>query len=368
MQRFPVKIMTILGTRPEIIRLCLVIKRLDETCEHTLVHTGQNFDPRLNDIFFEELGVRKPDYVIDSKAESFGGQLAIILREAERILTANRPDRVLILGDTNTDLSVMIVERMGIPVYHMEAGNRCFDRKVPEEVNRRLIDATATYNLPYTPGSRENLLQEGAHRQRVFVTGNPIYEVFTHFRERIERSEALRRLGVAREEFVLVTAHRSENVDVERRLRNIVEALEIISREYDLNVVVSCHPRTRDKLEKFGVRVGNPRVRICEPFGFLDFAKLEMNARCVLTDSGTVQEECSILRVPAVIIRDSTERPETIECGASMVSGLERDDILRCFAVMMQSPRDWPIPTGYSDLNVSQKVIQYLLGKPPLLM
>ena len=361
MERFPLKIMTILGTRPEIIRLCLILKRLDELCEHVLVHTGQNYAECLNDIFFKQLGVRQPNYVIESKSETFGGQLAIILREVERLLLTVRPDRVLILGDTNTDLSSIVVERMGIPVYHMEADNRCFDPKVPEEKNRRIIDSISTYNMPYTPGSRENLLHDGADRRRVFVTGNPIWEVITHFRRQIEQSDILDRLGVTPEKFVLVTAHRTENVDVERRLRNIIESLEAISNDYGLDVVLSCHPRTRSKLEKFGVMVRNPRVKVCEPFGFLDFVKLETTARCVLTDSGTVQEECCILRVPAVIIRDSTERPETIECGSGIVSGLETADILRCFAVMMQSPRGWPYPIGYTDLNVSDKVIQFLL-------
>jgi UDP-N-acetylglucosamine 2-epimerase (non-hydrolysing) len=361
MERLNLKIMTILGTRPEIIRLCLILKRLDALCEHTLVHTGQNYADRLNRIFFEDLDVRRPDYAIDSKSDSFGGQLGVILREVERIVTIVRPDRVLILGDTNTGLSSIVIERMGIPVYHMEAGNRCFDPKVPEEKNRRIIDSISTYNLPYTPGSRENLIRDGADRQKIFVTGNPICEVITHFRDRIEQSDILDRLGVAAEKFVLVTAHRTENVDVERRLRNIFQALENISADYGLDVVLSCHPRTRSKLEKFGVAARSPRVKICEPFGFLDFVKLETTARCVLTDSGTVQEETCILRAPAVIIRDSTERPETIECGAAMVSGLETADILRCFAVMMQSARDWPQPIGYTDLNVSDKVIKFLL-------
>jgi UDP-N-acetylglucosamine 2-epimerase (non-hydrolysing) len=355
------KIMTILGTRPEIIRLCLILKRLDALCEHVLVHTGQNYADRLNRIFFEDLGLRRPDYTIDSKSESFGGQLGVILREVEQLLSSVRPDRVLILGDTNTGLSSIVVERMGIPVYHMEAGNRCFDPKVPEEKNRRIIDSISTYNLPYTPGSRDNLIRDGANRQRIFVTGNPIYEVITHFRDRIEQSDVLGRLGLAAEKFVLVTAHRTENVDVERRLRNIIESLEIISDDYGLDVVLSCHPRMRSKLEKFGVTVRNSRLKVCEPFGFLDFVKLETRARCVLTDSGTVQEESCILRVPAVIIRDSTERPETIECGAGMVSGLETADILRCFAVMMQSARDWQQPVGYTDPNVSDKVVKYLL-------
>ena len=215
--------------------------------------------------------------------------------------------------------------------------------------------------MPYTPGSRENLLHDGAQRQRVFVTGNPIFEVVSHFRERIERSDILDRLGVTPEKFVLVTAHRSENVDAEPRLRGIMESLETIAGDYQLDVVLSCHPRTRSKLEKFGVAAHHPRLKICEPFGFLDFIKLETNARCVLTDSGTVQEECCIMRVPAVIIRDSTERPETIECGSGMVSGLKAADILRCFAVMMRSARDWPMPIGYVDANVSDKVVQFLL-------
>jgi UDP-N-acetylglucosamine 2-epimerase (non-hydrolysing) len=316
---------------------------------------------RLNRIFFEDLGVRRPDHTIESKSETFGGQVSAILREVERLVASIRPDRVLILGDTNTGLSSIIVERMGIPVYHMEAGNRCFDPKVPEEKNRRVIDAVSSYNLPYTPGSRENLLRDGADRQRIFVTGNPIYEVIVHFSDKIEQSDILERLGVVRDKFVLVTAHRTENVDVERRLRNIVESLEAISEDYGLDVVFSCHPRTRSKLDKFSVAARNPRVKICQPFGFLDFIKLETAARSVLTDSGTVQEETCILRVPAVIIRDSTERPETIECGAAMVSGLEKANIMRSFGMMMQSARDWPQPAGYNDPNVSDKVVKYLL-------
>jgi len=354
------KIMTILGTRPEIIRLCLIIKKLDKLCNHTLVYTGQNYHPKLKDIFFKELEVRQPDYSINSKADTFGKQISIIFQEIERILLEVKPDRVLILGDTNTDLSAIIAERMGIPVYHLEAGNRCYDPKVPEEKNRRIIDSISTYNMPYTPNSCNNLIKEGIPREKIFITGNPINEVMQHFNEKISNSPIAHTLKLLPAPYALVTAHRAENVDVEPRLRNIITALNTLAN--DMPVILSCHPRTQSKLIKFRINT-HVNLRINEPFGFFDFIKLEKLASIIITDSGTVQEEACILNIPAVIIRDTTERPETCEVGASMISGLEDKSILRCISIMMNHKREWKQPIGYSDTDVSEKVIKFILGK-----
>lgn len=355
------KVMTILGTRPEIIRLSRIIPKLDEVCEHVLVHTGQNYDKTLNDIFFEDLGLRLPDVIIDSKSPTLGEQLAKIFVGVERALEQHKPDKVLILGDTNTSLCTVIVERLGYPVYHMEAGNRCYDMKVPEEKNRKVIDCVSSFNLPYTPGSRENLLREGIKKERVFMTGNPIYEVMTYYGDQCSKSNILRTLGLqGTKPMVLVTAHRAENVDVESRLMNIIHALDTISRR-GYFVVFSCHPRTKKRLEGFAW-APNDNFIITEPMGFFDFLKLEGWAKCVITDSGTVQEECCLLRVPTVTIRDSTERPETVECGSNIVSGLKTDDILRSFERALSLPTDWDIPEGYKVNNVSDIVINFLMS------
>jgi len=347
------KVMTILGTRPEIIRLSRVIPKLDRMCDHVLVYTGQNYDKTLKDIFFQELELREPDMVINSKSDTLGGQLSIMFREVERALNRHRPDKVLILGDTNTSLCTVIVERLGFPVYHMEAGNRCFDLKVPEEKNRRIIDCVSSFNLPYTPGSRENLLREGCDKRRIFETGNPIYEVLSFYRGRIERQPVPRERP-----YVLVTAHRAENVDVPERLENIFRALNHLHQDY--RVIFSCHPRTRIRLEQFGIDPGN--IEVSEPMGFFQFVALEKCANLVVTDSGTVQEECCILNVPTVTIRDSTERPETVECGSNIVSGLEFEDIIRCAGMAKKMGREWKYPAGYIEKGVSDRVVNFLLG------
>lgn len=355
------KVMTILGTRPEIIRLSRIIPKLDQVCNHILVHTGQNYDKTLNDIFFEDLGLRLPDIIIDSKSQTLGEQLAKIFVGVERALEQHKPDKVLILGDTNTSLCTVIVERLGYPVYHMEAGNRCYDMKVPEEKNRKVIDCVSSFNLPYTPGSRENLLREGVKKERIFMTGNPIHEVMTYYGDQCSRSDILKRLGLQGvQQLVLVTAHRAENVDVDSRLASIIEALDTISKKGNM-VVFSCHPRTRNRLEKVDWAPGDNFI-ITEPMGFFDFLKLEGWAKCVITDSGTVQEECCLLRVPTVTIRDSTERPETVECGSNIVSGLETDDILRSFERALSLPTNWDIPEGYKVENVSDRVINFLMS------
>lgn len=356
------RIITVLGTRPEIIRLSLIIKKLDELFDHILIHTGQNYDPKLNDIFFKDLGVRAPDYYLGAEATSFGEQVSIIFKEVEKLLIKLKPDKVLILGDTNSGLAAVIAERMMIPVYHMEAGNRCYDLKVPEEKNRKIIDSISTIAIPYTPNSRENLLKEGIPKNRIFVSGNPIYEVLQYNMNKIENSKILEQLDVKKSEYFLVTAHRAENVDVKERLENIIKGLELIAKSYNLPIICSIHPHTRKKIEEFNIKVNNDKIRFMEPLGFFDFTKLEKNAKLVLTDSGTVQEECCIFNIPTVTMRDTTERPETVECGSNIISGLSSQNILNCTNLMLKAGNDWDYPVGYIDDNVSDKIIKYLQG------
>lgn len=356
------KVMTILGTRPEIIRLSRIIPKLDEQCEHVLVHTGQNYDKKLNDIFFDDLGLRPPDVVVDSKAPTLGEQLAKIFIGVEQALLKYKPDKVLILGDTNTALCTVLAERLGFPVYHMEAGNRCYDLKVPEEKNRRVIDCVSSFNLPYTPGSRDNLLREGCPKHRIFETGNPIYEVLRYYKQQIDDLAKIRWNGfllMPHKGHVLVTAHRAENVDDPVRLKNIIQVLKHLVEKYE--VIFSCHPRTRARLRQFGVDTQN--IKVTEPMGFFEFVALEQTADFVVSDSGTVQEECCIFQVPTVTIRDSTERPETVECGSNIVSGLEVDDMLRCIDLAAKCRRDWKFPAGYIEERVSDRVVSFLLGK-----
>lgn len=351
------KVMTVLGTRPEIIRLCRVIERLDRGCEHVLVHTGQNFDPRLSTVFFEELGVRAPDVALEARG-GFAEQVGAILTGVDAVLERERPDRVLILGDTNSGLAALVARRRGLPVYHMEAGNRCFDDRVPEEINRRVIDHCSDVLLPYTERSRQNLLREGIPPHRVFVTGNPIFEVLEHYREPIAASAALERLGVEPGGFFLATLHRAENVDSPARLNAILEGLRNAAREFGKPVLMSTHPRLLDRLSG---HQGDARVRFLEPFGFFDFVRLEQAAAAVLSDSGTVQEECTIFGVPAVTLRDATERPETLEHGANLLSGADTGQVVSCLrAALERSPVG--VPPEYVRPAVSQVVAHLLLG------
>lgn len=357
------KVMTLLGTRPEIIRLSLVIERLDVLCDHVLVHTGQNHDERLNDVFFAELGVRAPDHALGIRADSFGEQVGAIIAGAERVMRAERPDRVLVLGDTNSGLAAFVACRLGIPVYHMEAGNRCYDDRVPEEVNRRVIDHSSAVLLPYTERSRQNLLREGIAGERIFVTGNPIAEVLERHADRIAASDVLSELGLAPEGYFLVTVHRQENVDDPARLAALLDAFARLAREHGLPVVCSLHPRTADRLAAAGLAPADPRVRLYPPFGLFDFVALERGAACVLSDSGTVQEECCILRVPNVTLRDVTERPETLECGSGMLTGADPEAILRAVRVVRASPPDWSPPPEYLARRVSQTVAKIVIGQ-----
>jgi UDP-N-acetylglucosamine 2-epimerase (non-hydrolysing) len=362
-----VKVLTVAGTRPEFIRLALVFRRLAAAgIEHYLVHTGQNFDTRLSDIFFEELEIEPPRTHLGITSDRVGDQIGRIIEGSERIMLEERPDALLILGDTNSGLSAVAAAHHNIPIFHMEAGNRCFDWSVPEEKNRKLIDHISTWLLPYTMRSREYLLREGIAPDRILVSGNPITEIVEHYRPRWEASDVLERLELHRDGYVLVTAHRKETVDIPSRLRVICDGLDMVARELDVPVVWSVHPRTRGKLSDLGITL-DPRVQLHEPFGFSDFVALEASARCVVTDSGTVQEECSLLRVPAVTCRDTTERPETVECGSNVLSGVARPErILECVAVMVAGARDWESPyEGPLNRNVADKVVKFIVSNSP---
>lgn len=360
------KIMTILGTRPEIIRLSRIVPLLDEYADHVLVHTGQNFTQTLSDVFFDELDVRDPDVHLGVRADSFGSQIGQILQAAEDVFALHQPDRLLLLGDTNSALVSIVAKRMGIPVYHMEAGNRCFDDRVPEEVNRRVIDHSSTVLMPYTERSKANLVREGIAENRIFVTGNPIAQVLDHYSTLIEARPILRKLDLVAGEYFLVTAHRAENVDVPERLGNLLEALQLIRRDTGLPVVVSVHPRTRSMAQRHGHDLRDTGITYLEPLGFLDFVRLEKSAACVLTDSGTVQEETCILRVPNVTIRDVTERPETIEVGSGIISGTSPEWIAAAASVAMSLPQTWQPPAEYLAPAVAEATVRILLGyRPP---
>ena len=356
------KILTILGTRPEIIRLSQIIEKLDSICEHILVHTGQNFDKNLSDIFFQQLQVRKPDYFLGIRGESFGEQIGKIIFECEKIIRQEQPDKLLILGDTNSSLSAIVAKRLGIPVYHMEAGNRCYDDRVPEEINRRIIDHSSDILLPYTERSRANLIKEGIPNNRIYVTGNPIFEVIQKHQNTINDSSILDQLNINKKQYFLVTMHRQENVDIKERLLGILTSLERIQETYKFPVICSLHPRTKHWMTHYNITIINPNIYFCDPFNFFDFIHLEKNAFCVLSDSGTVQEECCIFRVPNVTIRDVTERPETIECGSNILSGAFPDNILRCVQTVLNQSNQWDIPKEYLTPLVSETVIKILVS------
>ena len=358
------KVLTILGTRPEIIRLSLLIKILDRYADHQLVDTGQNYDDRLSALFFRELGVRQPDIALGVRGASFGEQIGQILSRVERVLQDLKPHRVLILGDTNSGLAAIVARRLGIPVYHMEAGNRCHDFRVPEEANRRIIDHLSSVLLPYTNRSRENLVREGLAPESIYVTGNPINEVLQHFANEIAGSAVLQKLNVTANKFFLVTMHRAENVDVEHRLRGVIESLVLLQKGYAFPILCSLHPRTRSRAAQFGISLDYPGIRFLEPFGFFDFVRLEQNAFCVLSDSGTVQEEACIMRVPNVTLRDVTERPETIECGSNVLAGCDTQTILGMVKMVTDQKNARQAPAEYLASNVAETVARIVLGRP----
>lgn len=355
------KVMTIVGTRPEIIRLACVIRRLDATSDHVLVHTGQNYDHQLNQVFFDDLGLRPPDHYLGVDTSSLGAVLGGVLVATEKILLAETPDAVLVLGDTNSCIATIMAKRLRIPTYHMEAGNRCFDENVPEETNRRLVDHVADFNLAYTEHARRNLLAEGLHPRRILVTGSPMREVLDTYRADIDASDVLRRLALTANGYFLVSAHREENVDSPARLEALLDCLIAVYRRWSMPVIVSTHPRTRKRLEALGRSLGDVDVRWMEPFGFHDYNNLQLNAACVLSDSGTISEESSILGFPAVTLRDSIERPEALDSGSIMMTGLDPLDVERSVGMAMS---DGPItsstPAGYEVSDTSNRVVRFI--------
>ena len=354
------KVLTVVGTRPEIIRLARVMARLDATpgIEHVLVHTGQNWDHRLNGIFFEELGLRTPDHVLDVDVTSLGATLGDILRKTEQVLAVEKPDAFLVLGDTNSALALIMAKRMQIPTYHMEAGNRCFDANVPEETNRRLVDHTADFNLPYTEHARRNLLAEGLHPRRILLTGSPMREVLEHYRAQIEASDVMAELSVEPQQYFLVSAHREENVDRPARLALLLDSLNAVAEQWGLPVLVSTHPRTRARL---GDRSAHELVRFHPPFGFMGYNALQLGAACVLSDSGTIAEESTILGFPAVTLRSSIERPEALDSGAITMTDLASAQVLAGMRFAMDRGPG-VAPADYCIDNTSERVVNFILS------
>ncbi|MFP6678770.1 MAG: UDP-N-acetylglucosamine 2-epimerase (non-hydrolyzing) [Dehalococcoidia bacterium] len=356
------KLMTVLGTRPEIIRLSRIIPTLDKLCDHILLHTGQNYDTRLSELFFSDLGLREPDIYLGVQADGIGEQIGQILTGIEAAFRERKPERVLILGDTNSGLVSLVAKRMGIQVFHMEAGNRCYDDRVPEEINRRVIDHSSSILLPYTHRSKENLLAEGIRREQIFVTGNPIKEVLDYYAPQINASSILDDLGLETGGYFLVTAHRAENVDEEARLINLMTALAQLRKSYGKRVICSVHPRTSSKLNAITSLPDMTGVELLKPFGFFDFVHLEQNAFCIVSDSGTVQEEACIFGIPNVTIRDVTERPETVETGSNILTDVDPDSVLQAVELVTSQPTTWNPPVEYMAGGVTQIVSRIVLG------
>lgn len=361
------KIMTIIGTRPEIIRLSRVIDCLDRYCEHVLVHTGQNYDYELNQVFFDDLDVRKPDHFLDSAVGSTSAANTIgnVISNVDRVLASVEPDSVLILGDTNSSLAAIPAKRRKIPLFHMEAGNRSFDLRVPEEINRRIVDHTADINLTYSNIARDYLLREGIPPDQVIKTGSPMYEVLHHYLPQIEASTALKRLGLDRYKYFLVSAHREENIDSDSNFAKLVAVLNSIAEAHDIPVLVSTHPRTRMRVDATG-SILHPEVKLMKPLGFHDYVNLQLNAKAVLSDSGTITEESSILNFPALNLREAHERPEGMEEAAVMMVGLEIDRVRQGLAVLADQPRGAEralcLVADYTTPNVSEKVLRIILS------
>lgn len=359
------KVMTVVGTRPELIRLSRVIARLDEHMDQIIVHTGQNYDYELNEIFFRDLELRKPDHFLNAAGETAAETIGQIIIAVDRVLEAEKPDALLVLGDTNSCLSVIPAKRRKIPIFHMEAGNRCFDQRVPEETNRRIVDHTSDVNLTYSAIARGYLLAEGVSPDRVICTGSPMREVLAHYRPGIDRSTILADQGLTAGQYVVVSAHREENVDSERQIRRLAECLNAVAGRYGQPVLVSTHPRTRARIEQFGLAF-DPQVRLLKPFGFLDFIALQESARAVLSDSGTITEESSILNFPALNLREAHERPEGMEEAAVMMTGLSPERVLQGLDIISSqsrgAERDLSLVADYAPTNVSAKVVRIILS------
>ncbi|ACM20490.1 UDP-2-acetamido-2,6-dideoxy-beta-L-mannose 2-epimerase, putative [Geotalea daltonii FRC-32] len=359
------KVMTIVGTRPEIIKLSRVIAELDRHVQHILVHSGQNYDYELNGIFFNELGIRKPDYFLEAVGPTVAHTIGNVIAKADEVLEKEQPAALLLLGDTNSCLAAIAAKRRKIPIFHMEAGNRCFDLRVPEEINRKIVDHISDINMTYTEHARRYLMAEGLRPETVLKTGSPMKEVLAHHRGQIDSSDVLKRLELQKMGYFLVSAHREENVDSEANFANLLESLSAIAETYDKPVIVSTHPRTRKRLEEKGTATLDNRIKFLKPLGFPDYVKLQMNAACVISDSGTITEESSILGFPAVTIRQAHERPEGMDEGTLIMCGLESEAVLKAIEVVMCQVSDsspFRIVEDYDVDNVSLKVLRVILS------
>ena len=370
MNKSNLKVLTIIGTRPEIIRLSRVMVLLDEVVNHVIVHTGQNYDYELNEIFFKDLRLRRPDYFLNVNTSTLGKVLGETLIKTEEILLKEKPDAVLILGDTNSSISGIIAKRLKIPIYHMEAGNRCFDFNVPEEINRRIIDHIADFNLVYTENARRHLLSEGLPHRQIYLTGSPMFEVINNFKDNILNSKILENLGLKKEAYFLVSVHREENVDNQENLAKILTFLNQLAAVYNKRIIISTHPRTKKRIEAFANTEMSNFVEFNKPFGFFDFVKLEINAICTISDSGTISEESAILNFPAVTIREATERPESLDSGTITLTGLDCDTLLDSIQLAIKESKEKvsrQIPKEYEISNTSWRVVKLIIGTAKLI-
>jgi len=362
----PIKVMTIVGTRPEIIKLCRVIYELDLHTDHVLVHTGQNYDYELNEIFFKELEIRKPDHFLNAAGETAAETIGNVISKSDKLMASEKPDALLLLGDTNSCLAVISAKRRKIPIFHMEAGNRCFDQRVPEEINRKIVDHTSDINLTYTEHARRYLLMEGIKSETVIKTGSPLKEVLKYYRSHIEKSNAIKRFNLESGHYMVVSAHREENVDIENNFIDLLQSLNSIAEKYNKPVIVSTHPRTRKKLEEHGDFKADGRIWFLKPLGFFDYVKLQMNAFCVVSDSGTITEESSILDFPAVTIRQTHERPEGMDEGTLIMCGLKSDRIVESIDIVTthysKNQRQFRLVHDYDSDNVSKKVLRIIMS------
>ncbi|MBI3103847.1 UDP-N-acetylglucosamine 2-epimerase (non-hydrolyzing) [Candidatus Daviesbacteria bacterium] len=358
------KILTILGTRPEIIRLSRILPKMDEYFNHVIVHTRQSYDFELSKIFFEELELRKPDYLLEVKSDTLGGQIGNILKQTEEVMKKEKPDAILILGDTNSSLSAIMAKRLGILIFHMEAGSRCFDFEVAEETNRALVDVISDYNVPYTQRSKEYLIHSGIHPRTILVTGSPLAEVYDFFKEKIDSSSIIEDLDLKPNQYFVVSAHREENVDNPANLKELFESLNFLTDLYKLPIIITLHPRTKKRLSDNKIKI-NPKILLHKPFGILEYIKLEQNSLCTISDSGTIQEESSILGFNAIQIRANLERPEAFDKGAIILAGLNKNTIVNAIEMTIKEKelgQKIVTPDDYKDINVSSKVVRLIMG------
>lgn len=363
------KIVSIFGTRPEIIRLSRVLLKLDEYTNHVMIHTGQSYDYEMNKIFFENLGLRKPDHFLEVKADTLGEQIANIIQKSEKVLLREKPDAILILGDTNSTLSAIVAKRMKIPIFHMEAGNRSFDDNVPEEINRRIVDHISDINLPYSENARQYLLREGIHPNTIFVTGTPLTEVFEAYKDGVDNSKILDELKLFSKKYFLATIHREENVDIKESFIELIESLNAVAKEYGMPIIMSTHPRTQKRIKEYGIKA-DPLINFHKPFGYFDFNRLQREAFCVLSDSGSIHEESAVMDFPAIQMRISSERQEAFDEGVSILSGRNKDAVLRSLNLIIQERAKgikMNVPRNYRDINVSSKVLRHITGLTDIL-